>query len=109
MRNKFPLLIFFGCASLASGVSYADGLSDHFSNSVAYSAEAIAQGSMGSAKLASGVAAVPFGVVAAIGEASDVAYDELSGFANSSATGSLIITDETITSLPTPTEALSKE
>ena len=109
MKNRASLLILFLCASLTTSVSYADGLSDHFGNSVTYSVEAIAQGSMGSAKLASGIAAAPFGMVGALGEVSDAVYDELSGFANSPAGGGLIITDETITSLRTPTEALLEE
>lgn len=92
-----------------AGAVPAAGASQHLSNGLAHSLEAVAQSTVGGFKLVSGAVAVPLMFVGEIGKVSGAAGDELWRDANTPIGTPLLITDEVITAGPTPAEALQDD
>ena len=84
----------------------AGGASQHFSNAIANSLEAIAQGTVAGFKLVSGAIAVPLMISGEIGRVSGQAGEELWQEANTPIGTPLVITDDVITAGPSPAEAM---
>lgn len=89
-----------------SAPAAAGGASQHFSNALANSLEAIAQGSVAGLKLVSGAVAVPLMISGEIGKVSGQAGEELWQEANTHIGTPLVITDDVITAGPSPAEAM---
>jgi len=95
--------------AFAIGVStpaLAGGASQHFSNALANSLEAIAQGTVAGFKLVSGAVAVPLMISGEIGRVSGQAGDELWQEANTPIGTPLVITNDVITAGPAPADAM---
>ena len=89
-----------------SAPAVAGGASQHFSNALANSLEAIAQGTVAGLKLVSGAIAVPLMISGEIGRVSGQAGDELWQEANTPIGSPLVITDDVITAGPAPADAM---
>lgn len=108
------LIALTGLTLLATAPVFAQGSVNHLSAAAGHSSEALAHGVVGTAKLASGVVAVPLLVVGAVGAAStqtgaalmDEAAGTRDGVAHAQMGEPLPITDETITAGPSPAQAL---
>ena len=106
MRNwKVGMLAGAMGAALSTSVP-AGGASQHFSNALANSLEALAQGTVAGLKLVSGAVAVPLLISGEIGRVSGQAGEELWQEANTPIGTPLVITDEVITVGPTPAQAM---
>ena len=94
------------------GISTATPAADsfrHFSESLGHSSQAIGHATVGSLKLISGSAAVPFLLSGTIGQAAGEIGDALWEEANRPMGEPLEITDEVITAGPSPSEAMQDE
>lgn len=94
------LLGFIGEPALAEGPLV------HSGQSVQHSGMAFGHTTVGSAKLASGVAAVPFAALAVSGQVSGEISEELWEAANAPVGVALPIAEETVTAGPAPDKAL---
>ena len=88
---------------------HAGGASQHFSDALANSGQAIGHSMMGSLKLVSGVAAIPLLAIGEIGNASGEIGETLWEEANQPIGEPLTITDDVVTAGPSPAEAIKKK
>ncbi len=84
---------------------FAGGSTQHFSDSLDHSAQALAHSTVAGFKLVSGAVAIPLMIGGEIGKASGEIGESLWEEANTP----LPITEEVITVGPTPAEAMAKE
>ncbi len=104
--NK-PTLIFGLIGSLMiSSSAFAAGSGENLSGSARHSMQAIGQGTVGVVQVASAVVAVPFKAVGAIGHVSGKVGDEMLDFSTGENDQGFAITDETVTTGPSPSEAI---
>jgi hypothetical protein len=106
MRNWKRGMVTGALGIALSTPALAGGVSQHFSNALANSLEAIAQGTVAGLKLVSGAIAVPLMISGEIGRVSGEAGEELWQEANTPIGTPLVITDAVITAGPTPAQAM---
>ncbi|WP_148212513.1 hypothetical protein [Hahella chejuensis] len=92
---------------LFASTSFAADSMQHFSQAATHSAQATTNTVSGGAKLASGAAAVPFKAIAVVGEASARIAEPLWNSATGQKSGSLEVSDESVTAGPAPALAVA--
>jgi hypothetical protein len=106
IRNRTLMVWVIGAA--VAGPAQAAGASQHLSNALANSLEAVAQSTVGGLKLVSGAVAIPLMIAGEIGKASGEAGEELWQEANTPIGEPLLITDDVITAGPRPSEVMKE-
>jgi hypothetical protein len=107
MMRKSPFQILSTGLILGfSSFGYAADSLRHFSEAAEHSVQAIGHVSVGSVKVLSGAAAVPFRISGALGQAAGEIGDALWEESNRPIGGPLEITDEVFTAGPSPADAM---
>lgn len=104
-RNHIPSLILLLAVAANSS---AQNSFQHSGQAVTHSLQALGESMVAGAKLVSGVAAVPFKAIGAVGELSGQMGDSLWQAANAPVGAPLPVTDEVITAGPSPGEAIKR-
>ncbi len=95
-------------AAVTSLPAQAQGSTQHVSQAVVHSTQAVGHSIAGGAKLASGVIAIPLIAIGASGQVSQQAGESLWDIANEPIGTPLPITEETITAGPPPSQAINE-
>jgi hypothetical protein len=101
-------LILTGLVAAQPAQAQAGGSVQHASQAIGHSAKAVGHSVVGTAKLASGVVAVPLIAIGASGQASQQAGESLWDIANEPIGTPLPVSDETVTAGPSPARAINE-
>lgn len=112
MNNKskavISIFILTGLVAAQPAHAQAGGSAQHASQAIGHSTEAVGHSVAGTAKMASGVVAVPLIATGASGQASQQAGESLWHIANEPIGTPLPVSDETVTAGPSPARAINE-